>query len=291
MEYDSEPTMDMSTYVNEWLEPEPTLDEMRNWFYNDYLITRRDTEHTTSSSTEYDIIVAIYLHGVTNACPTKYKPNFANATLMEAVPCGVGDFCIPARSNLTIQTAIERFRKDPLFIHKLQEELTNERNTHISIFNEEKVIPPKFMKAFELFSGTKPWRIIEKGYMEREYTSDKNLNKIIVHYASRGPFKLNQNLYEIFRVSTRSELMALLQKAGYQKPLLLDSSCGVFKEGLFDESTHASKRELQETLGVGGRKTRYKKRRRRSVKNAFRKCRSRGYEATISSLSFYKKKT
>ena len=283
LEFDDEPVINMSQWVNDQDESdEPSLSYMTFWWFN-YQMSRdnrrediRPVPPKLSPSTEYDIVVAVYLHGeITTHCPTEYKPNFSNTTIIEATPCGVGNFCQPTCSNKTLQTAIDRYRKDPLFVHKLQEELVQERDQHIRIYEKDKsLIPAKLTDAYELYKTVKPWRIIEKGYLEREYTSDDQLNKIIVYYASRGPFELHQNIYDTFRVETRTELMDVLKEGGYIKPLIVDFSCGVFKNKSFDSETCAAKRQLQYDMGVGGRNTK-RKRRSRKTRHRVNKLRTR----------------
>jgi hypothetical protein len=111
-----------------------------------------------------------------------------------------------------------------------------------------------------------PWRILEKGYMEREYSSDDEdgnaFNEIAVIYVAHGPFEVDQNIYASTPVQTRTELMTLLQRSGYKKPLILDFSCGNFDDKFeFTPEMIRQKRDTALDLNVGGTKRKSVKRR------------------------------
>lgn len=220
----------------------------------------------------YDIIVAVRLHAATvTVCPTQYLENFANATLLEAIPCGSPNFCDPLGIAMPhIQGVINRFRTDPLFIQKLRVALIGRRNRTIKIFKRTRQRHPLYES--ELFKNYRsvqtPWRVLEEGYMERRYTADDPLTEILVCYVARGPFTLGQNIYLTHPIKTRTELMELLQQSGYKKPLIIDYSCGNFayELGMTAEDIK-QKQRLAVELGVGGTKRKRRNRSRRIKRN------------------------
>jgi hypothetical protein len=226
----------------------------------------------------FDIIVAVRLHAVTvTACPTKHLRNFANATLLEAIPCGSHNYCTTiSDSDKVYEDVIRRFRTHPLFIQKLREALIQRRNQFISDVKKYNIPLYESESHKNYRSVDTPWRVLDKGYMEREYEADDPSEKktkksplceIIVCYVARGPFTLNQNIYETHPIKTRTDLMMLLKMSGYKKPLILDFSCGVFSYKLnITPEMREAKQRLAVKLGVGGTKRR-KHRNLRSRRN------------------------
>lgn len=223
----------------------------------------------TAPVQKYDIIIGVYLHGATTThCPYKHKPNFANATLIEAIPCGTYNYVLNEHKEL-IEELINKYHAldNTELTHKLQTDLRKHKMD--SVADRLKYIPNAYDSPGHAdYKAQEGWRIMNNGYLERKYEADTTrkkkgeqisklrikLNQIVVHYESGSrKFKKGQNIYLKHKVKNRTELMELLKDFGYANPLIIDCSCGSWAEELgFDTPTRKDKKKIAESLGVAG---------------------------------------
>jgi len=183
---------------------------------------------------KFDIIVIIMLHGKTIGRHEKNKffyqpiPNTYNATVMEAMPCGVCNFSVPHKLLRHLDTGLTRSTFDPEFPANLQTRLRTIRaDQHKKVFVDD-----DFKEQFEISKGYTGWSVLNGPmFLERLYGSDAIFHEIIAYHTTHGPYKSGDHILNAtdsrHRVK-RSELMERIQSAGYTTPLYLDASCGKF---------------------------------------------------------------
>ena len=240
------------------MDPDPEYLRAVDKFYDGRTpISLNEGIHTDS----YDIIVSVHLHGATvTQCPREHLPNFANATILEATPCGTSNFCNVAIEKSIYRDIIQSFRRDPIFIPMLREGLIQRRNEFILAHKRVNSELYNSKSLTEYRNMNTPWRVLDKGYMERRYEANADLHEVLVNYAEYGPFTVDQDIYESTPFETRTQLMDLLKTAGYKKPLILDFSCGGFEPVYnFTPETIKEKQAVAVELGVGGTKRRTKR--------------------------------
>lgn len=222
----------------------------------------------TPGKQTFDIIIGAFLHGATTTvCPTKYQQNFANATLMEASPCGSSNYIVSTDCDF-IKKMIKKYHYEGVdntaLTHTLQAALRKEKVDTISLVTKRK---PTFYDSPNSvdYKAQEGWRIMNHGYLERRYTPDPDpksfLKKVLVYYESSksGRFKTDENLYLKYKVKNRTELMQLLKNAGYKNPLIIDYSCGGWCSSLkYDSPTGKKMKKIAEDLGVAGGSLQYK---------------------------------
>jgi len=217
-------------------------------------------------SDDFDVVILVLMHGnTTTSCPTNHEPNFANATLLEATPCGVINFCMGHSEPGAIVKYVRKNIKNPAFVSDLQEYLRTVKKKNI----ENAYIDEKSKSDYQWYIRERGWQILTNGYMDREYSPDSDKTSVIQHilvcYAKNqiGAFMENEGLTQSYKISSRTDLMHLLKDSGYGKPLIIDLSCGGFLEEKEDT-------ELQRLIDLGRRikvaGTRRRKMKRRRTK-------------------------
>ncbi len=217
----------------------------------------------------FDIILYVLMHGTTiTSCPTKHEPNFANATLLEATPCGVNNFCRNSQIEANNVAEFVEFYKDtPTFVTDLQAELRHVKRREIVYTPAE-----KYQSEHKWFVDEQGWQIITNGYMDRYYEADRDktsyIQKIIVCYSDPNVLMEGENLYQSYNIRSRTDLMHLLKDSGYGKPLIVDFSCGGFPDKKIDDAERRRLIESARRLGVAGGKT--KRRKNKKMKRTLR---------------------
>jgi surface protein len=200
-------------------------------------------------SDDFDVVILVLMHGnTTTSCPTNHEPNFANATLLEATPCGVINFCMEHSEPGAIVKYVRKNIKNPAFVSDLQEYLRTVKKKNI----ENADIDEKSKSDYQWYIRERGWQILTNGYMDRDYSPDSDKTSVIRHilvcYAKNqfGAFMENEGLNQSYKISSRTDLMHLLKDSGYGKPLIIDLSCG----GFLDEKEDT---ELQRLIDLGRR--------------------------------------
>jgi hypothetical protein len=211
----------------------------------------------------FDIILYVLMHGATTiSCPSKSSPNIANVTLLEGSPCGVTNFC---STNVEPEKVIEyvaefKDRKD--FVVELQTALRNTRKEMIANTPTSNPIILADPEEYHIFKEQEGWRLITGNYMERSYSPDvdatSKISSIIVCDETKGMYRIGENLPKSFKISSRTDLMHLLKDSGYGRPLIIDFSCGGFREYMDTERRKEVRLRAQKE-GVSGGKTRKRK--------------------------------
>ena len=219
----------------------------------------------------YDIILFVLMHGRTvTACPTRYNPNFANVTLLESIPCGVDNFCDTSTDPGLLVRYLDKHKDDPTLATDLQAKLRLRRQAVLKLYRSP---PPEADATFiewreatlkkpmySWFEKQVGWSLITKGYMERVYGPDKDsaIQTIHVCHSNDGVLSRGENLAETYNIRSRTGLLHLLKDSGYGRPLIIDFSCGGFREPL--EDTERQRRiTVATSLGVAGGKRKRKR--------------------------------
>lgn len=209
----------------------------------------------------FDVILLVLMHGHTiTSCPTNHEPNFANATLLEATPCGINNFCKPHSEPIGVSTYVRKHKDSPTFVTDLQKYLRTFKQQKI----ESEEITEEDKSDYQWYVREQGWQIITHGYMDRAYAPDSEIEKLqhiyVCYTKPNGAFVEHESLNYSYQINSRTDLMHLLKDSGYGKPLILDFSCGGFEEEMVD-----AERQRRIDLGrrikvAGGRKRTLKKR-------------------------------
>ena len=224
----------------------------------------------------FDVILLVLLHGATvTSCPTQYKSNFANATLLESTPCGVDSFCDTTKDPSLVMRYIDAQKDNPIFLTDLQRKLRLRKQAIIKAIRDP---PPGFDMAmrervmakptYSLFEEQEGWELIDAGYLERIYHPDEmdvSKQTIVVCHSKDDVLRKGENLVESYRITSRTGLMHLLKDSGYGKPLIIDFSCAGFLEPIDDDERRRRIHVGRSLHVTGGRKRRTKRRRRANI--------------------------